>query len=375
MPEPKKKILYVITKANWGGAQHYVFDLAVAAKEKGHDVSVVTGGSGILTEKLADAGIQTISLTLAQRHTFIGDLLTFAPLLSLVKIFQTECPDIIHVNSAKASGLGALAGRIARVPHIIFTAHGWEFNAPRNAVSKIGIRFFSWVTILLSHKTICVSEAVKNDIAWMPFTKGKLVVVHNGVACEPLLSREEARSVLNRNSTASYWIGMISELHPTKRVADAIRAFASIQSEYPEAGLFIMGEGKERLKLEELIQTLHLEGYVSLLGHVADAPKYLHALDLFIHTSQSEALALAILEAGCASLPVIATRVGGIPEIIEDGRDGLLVPARNPKALADAIQALLTSREEAAKFGKALHARILRDFAKKRMIIETLAQY
>ena len=162
------KILYVITKANWGGAQHYVYDLAIAARAAGHEVVVVVGGTGFLTEKLAEAGIRTIPLTLRQSRTFIGDLLTFNSLFSFIRIFRRERPDVVHVNSAKVSGLGALAARITRVPRIIFTAHGWEFNAPRNALSKVGIRFFSWLTILLAHRTIAVSDAARRDVAWWP---------------------------------------------------------------------------------------------------------------------------------------------------------------------------------------------------------------
>lgn len=375
MPDRPKKILYAITKANWGGAQRYVYDLAVAAQGHGHDVAVVVGGTGVLTEKLSAAGVRTISLALAQRRTFIGDLLTFGPLLSLIKIFQTERPDVIHVNSAKASGLGALAGRIAHVPHIIFTAHGWEFNAPRNAISKIGIRLFSWLTILLSHKTICVSSAIRNDVAWMPFTKNKLLVIRNGITCEPLQPREEARMALNRDSAASYWIGMISELHPTKRVDDAIRAFAHIASKRPETELLIIGDGKERTKLEELICALHLEGRVSLLGHVTDAQKYLSAFDVFVHASISEALGYVILEAGCASLPVIATRVGGIPEIIQDRSYGILVPPRSPEALADAIESLICDPMRAAELGARLHDRVQESFSKQSMLSQTFAQY
>lgn len=369
------RILYVITKANFGGAQRYVFDLAVAAKQAGHEVAVVVGGTGALTEKLATAGIRTIPLPLSQHRTFIGDLLTFGPLFSLMRIFRTERPDVVHVNSAKAGGLGSLAARITRVPLIIFTAHGWEFNAPRNVLSKIGIRLFSWVTILLSHKTICVSNAVRRDMVWMPGTKRKLVVVHNGVACGLLLPRAEARHTLCPEARATYWIGMLSELHPTKRVADAIHAFASIAARHPDTGLFIISDGKEREKLKRLIHTLHLEKRVALLGYIQDAPQYLSAFDLFVHASQSEALALAVLEAGCAALPTVATKVGGIPEIIEDNQSGLLVPPRNPAALALAIETLYTDREKAKIFALALHTRVERDFTKERMIAKTFALY
>lgn len=369
------RILYVITKANWGGAQRYVYDLATAARAASHEVAVVVGGTGPLTEKLAAVGIRTIPLTLQQHRTFVGDLLTFNSLFSLIRIFRAEHPDVVHVNSAKAGGLGALAARIARVPFIIFTAHGWEFNAPRLWLSKMGIKFFSWVTILLSYKTICVSNAVRRDVAWMPGVGRKLVTVYNGVACEPLIPREEARRVLSPRTTASYWIGMLSELHPTKRVDDAILAFAPIAARHPDTALLIISEGKERARLECLTANLHLEKSVVLLGFIKDAPQYFSAFDIFVHSSQSEALALAVLEAGCAALPTIATSVGGIPEIIEDGRSGLLVPVRDPASLARAIETLYDNPEKARSLGDALRVRVERDFTRERMVRETLFLY
>src|SRR3989338_454048 len=119
------RILYVITKANWGGAQRYVYDLATAAKEAGHEVAVAVGGTGILTKRLQEASIRTIELPLRQRRTFLLDLFTFGSLFSLIRVFRAERPDVVHLNSAKAGGLGGLAARLAGVPRIIFTAHGW----------------------------------------------------------------------------------------------------------------------------------------------------------------------------------------------------------------------------------------------------------
>ncbi len=369
------KILYVITKANWGGAQRYVYDLATAAHDAGHEVAVAVGEEGLLTERLSAAGIRTIPFTLRQHRTFIGDLLTFGPLFSLIRISRRERPDVIHVNSAKAGGLGALAARIAGVPRIIFTAHGWEFNAPRPYLSKIGIRFFSWLTILLSHTTICVSGAIRHDVAWMPWVGRRLVIIHNGVVCEPLLPRDEARRMLFPHTTMSCWIGMLSELHPTKRVDDALRAFKRIADHHPDTGLFIIGEGTERTKLERLIRELHLEGRAILLGFIQDAPLYFSAFDMFVHASQSEALGLAVLEAGCAALPVVATRVGGIPEIITDDNYGVLVPPRDPKALAAAIESLMSEPRRAAELGENLRTRVRHSFPKQRMVSDTLSQY
>ena len=168
---------------------------------------------------------------------------------------------------------------------------------------------------------------------------------------------------------------MVSELHPTKRVEDAVRAFSLIADQHPEAVLVVLGEGQERQQLEELIRELGLGKRVTLAGFVPDAPRHLRAFDLFIQASRSEGLGLAILEAGCASLPVIATSVGGVPEIIENEVSGLLVPPLSPRALAGAIEELLANPQNARLFGVALHERVIRDFSHDAMVEKTLAAY
>ena len=373
------RIMYVITKANWGGAQRYVYDMARAAQVAGHSVAVVyglpaqAGEKGELASRLA--GEQILAFHLPTLARDIGILRDFRSFLALLSLFRHERPDIVHVNSSKAGGLSCLAARIAGIPHIIFTAHGWAFNESRAWWQKAVIYKLVWLTILLSHKTICVSNAVFNDVAWMPFIRSKCIVIYNGVACEKLLTKEAARKSLAPPVVAKYWIGMLSELHPTKRVDDAIFAFALIAERHPEAALIVLGEGERRHELEQRIRDLHMSKRVILLGTVTDARHYLRAFDLFVHASASEALGLGILEAGCASLPVVATKVGGIPEIIPDNDHGLLVPPREPRALAEAMETLMDDPRRAAELGARLRARVTQIFKKEKMLSQTLALY
>ena len=367
------RILYVITKANWGGAQRYVYDLATAARDAGNEVAVAYGDEGALSRRLREEGIRTEQVAGLTRDIGIGrDIRSF---FQLVRLFKQERPGVVHINSSKAGGLGALAARIAGVPLVIFTAHGWAFNEDRPGWQKIIIYKLAWLTILLSHRTICVSNAILRDVAWMPFAHSKCTVVYNGVSCDDLFSREAARATLAPHTVAHYWVGMLSELHPTKRVGDAIRAFAAIAERHPEAVLFIISDGELRAELEQLIRDLHLNRRVVLLGAVTDARRYLRAFDIFVHVSISEALGLAILEAGCASLPVIATRVGGVPEIISDDSCGVLVPPRDHEALAAAIETLMDEPLRAADLGARLRARVQASFSKQAMLSETLALY
>jgi glycosyltransferase involved in cell wall biosynthesis len=369
------KILYVITKSNWGGAQRYVYDLAISAQEAGYEAVVAVGEAGPLAEKLRAAGIRTLSLPFRQRRTFIGDLVTFSALFSLIALFRAERPHIVHVNSAKAGGLGALAARITRIPYIVFTAHGWEFNAPRSWLSKAGIRLFSWLTILLAHRTIAVSESIRTNVRHWPGARKRITVIHNGIVCGASLTKEQARAMLAPHTIGKYWIGMVSELTPTKRVEDALSALPAVVAAHPEVILVVIGEGKERPLLEDRIRDLHLGHHVSLVGFKDNAASLLRAFDLFVHTSGAEALGYAILEAGCAELPVIATRIGGIPEIISDADHGSLIPIGDTAALISAIEAFIRDPQLAHEIAGRLHARVQTAFSKTRMIRETFALY
>jgi glycosyltransferase involved in cell wall biosynthesis len=366
-------ILYVITKANWGGAQRYVYDLAVEARNSGYGVTVAHGEGGELAERLEAADIRTVRLNGLIRD--MGGVGEFRSFTELVRLLRRERPDIVHVNSAKAGGLGCLAARLVGTPRIIFTAHGWAFNETRPVWQKGIIRLVSWVTVLLSHVTICASEAVCRDIARMPFVSHRCKVIHHGITCETLIPREEARIRLAPKAEGSYWIGTLSELHPTKRVGDALRAFAQLRERYASATLVICGDGEERKKLEALAKELQVKAHVHFAGFVPGAPRLLSAFDMLVHPSVSEALGFTILEAGCASLPVVATRVGGIPEIITDEFSGLLVEPQRPHLLAKAMDALIREPAKASAFGTRLHARVCTDFSKQKMVEKTLAVY
>ena len=388
MDTAPKKILFVITKGNWGGAQRYVYDMALAMREHGYAVAVAHGTDGILVEKLAEAGVRTLPLPGVERdvalfeasgsglsiRTFFSSIgREWKALGKLVDLLVEERPDILHVNSSKAGGLGALAGRLARVPRIIFTAHGWAFNERRPWWQKLMFQVLYAVTLWLSHKTICVSEGIRKDMRWLPW--GNLVVVKHGIDAPDFLSKSDARSTLLPNEQNRHWIGMLAELHPTKRVQDAIDAFAELHHSWPDTILVVMGGGELQEKLQERIAYWNLSDRIFLLGFTPDGARYLKALDLFLMPSRTEALGLALIEAGYAGLPSIATRVGGMPEIIRHKETGLLVPSENPHALARAIRLMLEHSEDAEKYGSELQKSVRDRFSKARMVEETLAVY
>src|SRR3989344_895873 len=138
------KILYGITKSNFGGAQRYVFELAIAMKKQGYDVAVLCGGQGLLVDKLKQKKIEVIPSDTMQRDVSIGK--EFLSFFQILKVLKKEKPNVFHINSSKMGGLGGLAGRLAGTRKIIFTAHGWTFNEPRPCYEKVIIKLFAWLT-------------------------------------------------------------------------------------------------------------------------------------------------------------------------------------------------------------------------------------
>ncbi len=375
-PKPRKKILYLITKSNFGGAQRYVFDLATHLNPSQYDVVVALGGNGRLKTELDTAHIRVIPLTHLERD--ISFIKEFKSAIELFKILRHEKPDIFHINSSKAGGLGGFIGRMLGVPQIIFTAHGWAFNEERPTWQKIIIRYLHWLTILLSHKTIAVSETTKKQMPG-PFISHKMEVVHNGRGSIDFLSRITAREYfLQANADLShfkddFWSCTIGELHPVKQHDVVIQAIKETVATLPSVRHIIIGDGEERDRLLFLIKELDLEKNVFLIKNENAAP-YLKAFDLFILGSRSEALAYVVIEASAAGLPIIVSNVGGLSEIITHEKNGLLIPSGDVSELARCYSELVTNTPKRHLLGNAALLRS-QDFTLEQMLEKTQQLY
>jgi glycosyltransferase involved in cell wall biosynthesis len=381
MEGSRKKVLFIITKSTLGGAQRYVYDLARELPSDAFDVEVAVGGDGPLTEMLKEAGIKVHTLSSLKRDVSL--LRDLHALFLLIRILKKVKPDVLHLNSSKASALGALAGRLCRVPRIIFTAHGWAFNEDRPVWQKNVFKFVHWITILLSHMTIAVSEGMRSEMT-LPFTKRKMVVVHLGRSIANMRYREDARGMLEMKVTDTrarlidyhddFWLGTIAELHPIKRLNRAITAVSVLVKEFPGLRFVIVHDGSERENLTEQVRDLGLEEHVFFTGTVEEAARLLPAFDLFVLPSKSEAFGYVLIEAGLAGVPVVATRVGGIPDIITSEENGLLVPPDNTPALTEALRRMIADEELRLKLARA-HQDKARTFTLEKMVAETQRVY
>jgi glycosyltransferase involved in cell wall biosynthesis len=371
-----------------------VFDLATSAQKLGHDVVVGFGGAGELSLRLVEAGVRTISIPSLDRDVNpAADIKTFFHLLD---IFSDELPDVVHLNSSKIGGLGALAARIwngwewgrkfigkgGKPTHIIFTGHGWAFNEERSDTERFIIGFLHWFTIQLSHKTICVSRKTREQVNTLPFIGHKLAVIYNGVSTVKTLSKKAALDTILGDKKTEWLsnkpliVGTLAELHKNKGLAYAIEGMALLKKQTSTPCIFIvLGEGEEHTHLDALIVKLGLVHSVFLAGHKEGGVKLLEAFDVFLLPSITEAFPYAILEAGNAGLPVVATAVGGIPEVIDDMQSGILIQSKNGAEVARALSFLIENPERRAQLGTAIAERIRGRFNLETMVKETLALY
>jgi glycosyltransferase involved in cell wall biosynthesis len=387
----KKKVLILITKSNWGGAQRYVYDIATNLPRDIFDIEVMSGSNGILIDKLNTAGIPASgNLAIGRDVSLLRDIKAFFELISILK---KNKPDILHLNSSKIGGLGVIAGRIAGIKKIIFTSHGWAFNENRTLISKAIIRVLHWTTIYFSHITITVSRDLMDQMLNWPLISNKISVIHNAIRVEPIFSKVNAENELKKVSPIlrekldtldpkkTIVVGTVGELHHIKGYKYAIDAVAQLvnSEKVKNSGInllyLVVGVGEEKDLIEKQIINLNMSNNIILLGYVKDAFQYFKSFDIFLLPSLSESFGYVLLEAGVASLPVVATAVGGVPEIIDDMKSGVLIQAKKTNEIKHALDFYLSHKSVRKEHGSALHQRVLDEFTIESMINRTIEIY
>ncbi len=362
-----RKVLLVITKSNWGGAQKYTHDLAVGLQEQGYDVLVAAGGQGEMMHRLREARVRTFELVRMKNN--MNPFSAFFVLGELMSLFNKEKPDVVHISSSKAGLFAGLAARIVHVPRIIFTAHGWTFNEERALWQKLILRTLALLTVRLSHKTIYVSHKLLEQLHIGTSLQKKSTVIHNGISplvFKPKTAFYEDCHVMRKEKIAMVSIG---ELHPSKGFDLALTYLAKLQDLSWE--WFILGEGHHRQDIENLIKKHSLSFRVHLMGHTKDAAQYLESFDLFFLPSRTEALGLVAIEALQSDLPIVASDVGGIPEVLARDPGSVLVNIKNKDTL-ETLRKILSSHPQKVTSGRDA---LREEFSLAHMVEKTVEVY
>nr|MBI3612485.1 glycosyltransferase family 4 protein [Nitrospirota bacterium] len=321
--------------------------------------------------RLTEAGIRWVLLPTLTRE--INPLKDLATLWRLVALFRLERPAIVHTHTSKAGVLGRLAAWLADVPVVVHTPHGHVFYGH---FGRAASRLFLWIERALARGTtglIALTEAERDEHLVLGVGRAEqFSVVPSGID----LSRFRDVAGEGRRARPSWFgcppeaivIGSVGWLTEVKGHRFLIEAFAKLKPAHPSLHLVIVGSGGLRDAYLALADRLGVHGSVHLLGDRQDVPDCLAGMDLFVLPSLNEGMGRALIEAMAAGLPVVASRVGGVPAIVEERRTGLLVPAGDAGALASAVEELMQKPEWARELGVAASRSIGERFGAEAMV-------
>ena len=345
------RVCHVITLLELGGAQENTL-YTVSHLGEPFRPSLVCGPGGILDDDARRLGVplQFVS-SLTRRVRPDRDL---AALLALARIFRRERPDIVHTHSSKAGILGRLAARLAAVPRVVHTIHGYGFNASRAWLQYRTFLALERLAARLTDRFIAVSRAnLEEGVALGLFTRDRVSLIRSGVALREFESAshdtglEARRNGLRRElglPENALLVGMVACLKPQKSPLTFVEVAARVARDVPDATFVVAGDGELRAAVERRAGELHLGGRLHLLGWRRDVPKVMAALDVLLHTSLWEGLPRVLPEAIAAGVPIVATSVGGTSDILKDGRTGIVRAPGDVEGLAAGVKRLLLDR-------------------------------
>ncbi len=377
--DAKPKLLYLITSSAWGGAERYVARLAAAARS-GFDVTVAAGSSARSELfKALPNGIRTFEIPALRRP--ISPWNDLKAVNAVRKMIDREGYALIHSNSSKAGLIAALAVRLSkRRPALIFTAHGWGFLERRPFPFRLLMLASEKLASLWRSATIVLTEteravALDKDLS----VPARLHLIPLGIDPDEIafLGRDAALTELSKACGVPAFeriIGTIANSYPAKNLPMLLEAFDAVAGEFPDVDLVVIGDGPKMPELLARRSGLAHRARICLPGALPDAARLLKAFDLFILPSTKEGLPWAILEASLAGVPIIATRVGALPELIEDGETGLLIPPADRERLVSAIRSVLAGQDLSQKL-KSGAPRIAERRSGSSMVASTLELY
>jgi glycosyltransferase involved in cell wall biosynthesis len=372
------KIGYVLPNIETGGTEGHVLTLArLLDRSRFSPFLVTTAGGGSLCEPFRAALPVTVigdpgrARPRPPRNPFVH----LGAILEIARIFRERTPDIVHAYLPAANVIGPIAARLAAVPRVIVSKRslaGYKEGRPL-------LRKVEWLGNRLADVVLVNSDAVRRDVErnerhW----DGKFRKIYNGVSPIPPWPAEEAERFRAREGIPAGGpvVACVSNFYPYKGHAELVEAAARVVPRFPGSTFLLVGRDSGTLEATRAaVLRMGIGDSVRFLGSRTDVADILRASDLFVHPSREEGFSNAVLEAMSAGLPVVAFHVGGNPEAVVHGETGLLAPARDAGALADAMAELLSDGERRKRMGEAGRARAAERFSMERMVAEMESLY
>jgi glycosyltransferase involved in cell wall biosynthesis len=378
----RERRVVLISEVMLGGVREHILQLAFFLKQRNWDVHLVVGleraDGAFHAERpnLEIAGIPVLPLPMQCNAFAPGNLLSVCRLARLLRAWQ---PDLVHVHCAIAGAVGRIAAMLSGTKAVVYSPHGGSLHQVHGRLGGI----YGAIERLLARRTgaiVLISDWLRSRcVEVIRCLPEKMVVVPIGIdvgrfpPVEPE-QRQDARSSLSiaPHSTVFLCVGLLRRIKGQDLL---VRAFQRVWQRSPQSKLFLVGEGELRSELEQLARRLGMTTAVQFTGFVDDVSTYLRAADVYVQPSRADASSYSVMEAMVSSLPVVATGVAALPEIVRDGTTGFLVAAEDDGAMAAAMALLADRPELRQKMGLAGRRRIIECFRSDEMVRRTEQVY
>jgi len=375
------KVVHIITRLDMGGSAQ---DMLLTCRELGRKYEIVLAHGLSIESQMTDreketvdrgiseaveGGVKVIALpSLVRRISPLQDL---KALFYLWRLLIREKPSMVHTHTSKAGILGRLAAKLAGVPIIIHRPHGHVFYGHFGPLVSKCFLLTERLMALITDRMVALTLAERNDhIALSVFSPEKIVMIHSGVDVDRFMNVRiniaEKKRVLGLNSKGLV-VGTVGWLLPIKGPMHLLKAMSNVWESHPETSLIFVGKGDLEKELKEEARRMGVWDKVKFLGWRDDIPEIMQVLDVFVLPSLNEGMGRVLVEAMAAGKPVVASRVGGILDLVKEGQNGFLAEPGDEKGIAIAIKKLLENKKMRNKMGKR-GREIAQDFSVEKMI-------
>jgi glycosyltransferase involved in cell wall biosynthesis len=353
------RILHLDTRPDWRGGQHQILLTMRGQRARGHQVELFSRSDSLLGRRADAEGFSA--------HRFSPHPARWQATLALRRILQREKFDIVHAHDAHALTAAWLA-RAARRSALIVS------RRVANPLSRVRLGLGRYRA---AHRILAVSQFVAESVIASGIDQKSVGIVYDGVEIPPEITPQQRRAARAgwKIAEEEILLGCIGYLLPEKGQEVLLRAMPIVRKEFPGCRLILAGPGPCLGRLEALAREIGVEGSVIFAGFVEDVGAVYCALDLFVFPSLAEPLGSALLAAMAYGLPAVAVASGGVPEIIQHNRNGILIPGAQAQELAKAIQALLADPVRRPQLGQAGRRTVEERFSADRLAGRTLEEY
>lgn len=377
MPDGPISVLRVIARLNMGGPALHVAYLSEGLAGRGYETTLVVGelsrGEGSMSFVAESRGVRIVRLGSLSRD--IAPLRDVAALLRLTQLIRRQRPQIVHTHTAKAGAIGRVAALLARGgarPIVVHTFHGHVLRGYFGPLRTLGFRVLERLLARATTKLVAVSPEVRDELVSLGVAPAeKFAVVRLGIELDERVRPDREPAETRRRlgvGADTFLVGWVGRMTAVKRVPDVLESFRRLRHGGIDATLCLVGDGPDRDALEQLAHELGIVRHCLFLGYQEEMGRWYEIFDAFVLPSANEGTPVVAIEALAAGTPVVATRVGGIPDVVEEGVTGFLVDPGDTEALAERLGQLARDPELRRRLGDTGRERVPSRYAVDRLV-------